>query len=86
MSEKKDCLFSLKRKWNNDYILFGFFIPKKTSGSVAAEDYAQCMIYQSKFKNEAWVSSKLKKHQEKMHKKHFNKSAGCFKRRQESLA
>ena len=47
---------------------------------------AQCMFCQSKYNNEAWVPSKLRRHLERVHKEHINKPAGFFKRRQESLA
>ena len=67
-----------KRKWNQNYIVHGFFLPKNKS-ILPSNQVAQCMFCSTTYRNQSWVPSKLSNHLENKHAEHKNKSEQFFK-------
>lgn len=67
-----------KRKWDEKYIIYGFFMPKNNS-SLPDKQVAQCMFCQVTYSSQGWVPSKLQGHLDNKHSEHKNKSEKFFK-------
>ena len=68
------------RLWNEEYVSYGFFIPKESQ-----QEKAHCMFCSATYSNSCWVPSKLRGHLENKHPEHKNKSGSFFKQYFESL-
>ena len=72
-----------KRKWNDDYIKYGFFLPQSKASS--DQPSAQCLFCSVTYGNQSLVPSKLRNHLENKHGIHRNKSEQFFKKQHDSL-
>jgi len=61
-----------KRKWNDDYIKYGYFLPQSEASS--DQPSAQCLFCSVTYGNQSLVPSKLRNHLENKHAIHRNKS------------
>lgn len=69
-------LKSKRRKWNNDYVKYGFYLPNEEEQNPYPA--TQCLFCSAKYKNSNLVPSKLLSHLKMQHSEHKNKSKEFF--------
>ena len=72
-----------RRKWDDDYIKYGFFLPQSEETSLVPS--AQCMFCSATYRNSCLAPSKLRNHLQTKHAIHQNKSVQFFKKQHDYL-